>query len=511
MMNLRAVLIGFTSSALVALVGLRSTDDAEFEARLRAAQGFPENQTRLTRGTIGTEHERIPFTMLATSAGRFVMDHGPGLKGDVGFDGERVWGRDYSGRTYDLFGVEYDSELLLNGVIAGNWLGARSLLKFERLRGAPQGEEHVRLFLEGRELDAQIELEADSLRLLRVRYQGGDGESLMEFGDWKTGALGEFAGSLRFSKKGLPIAEVQFDGIELVDDRVADDYRPSLQDRPEFVFDREAAPELKTLVGKTGHTFLRAQLNGRDLGWFAFDTGASHSMISTEVADELELDTIIEVLSGSGSGGTFSFRIGRADSFEVGPVTWKRPVFGITDLRVLGNLFGVKLAGIMGAEMLSQGQWRHDRADSSLAVYPPETDWEDEQVDWIDAIYSAGHFLVSAGFEGHDGMFVVDSGGGGQGVRFDSSAVKEFDLLDGRRTQGVTANGFGGSSRLRGGTVASFAFGTRSWTNLPATFRQPKEAVWEDPYVSGLIGFQMLDPHVVIYDYPGRRLGLLKE
>ena len=504
----RRILVVSVVSISIGLSAARVVQPEDLEARLRAELARATDQTLQLTGTLGTELEQTPFTLVFQSNGRFLADHAEGLKRDMGFDGEHAWGRDHSGRPYELFGNERDTELFFNSVIAGNWFGELLPWELEELASDSSDELHVALRVEGGKLESRVVLDASSLRVRRASVRSGDVEASLVIDEWGQAEFGAFPKRMAFSRKGAKIGEIHFAELGLSSGADAEDFELSFQERPDFSFDLETHPELEVRIGRTGHTFVRALLDGRDLGWFAFDTGASRSVIDRSVADQLEMQDVVLSMVGSGAGGEFAFRIARCETFAVGPVTWRRPLFGVTDLSALSRAFGVELAGVFGSEVLAQAQWEHDRAAAKLAVYPSTATWEGDEVNCIDARYSGGHFLVSASFEGHEGVFVVDSGGGGKGVRFDSEVVERLALLEGRRTSAVTTNGFGGSAQVRLGKIESFGLGQRSWKNLTAIFQPPAKSGWRNPSVAGLIGFQMLDPHVVIYDYLGRRLGL---
>jgi len=481
-MHIRRHLVVPVVALSIGLTAARAVQPEELEARLRAELTRATDQTLQLTGTLGTDLEQSPFTLVFQSNGRFLADHGEGLKRDMGFDGKHAWGRDHSGRPYELFGSERDTELFFNSIIACNWFGELSHWELEELDSGASDELEVALRAEGREFEGRVVLDASSLRVKRARVLSGDVEASIAFHEWGQSELGAYPERMVFSRKGARIGEVRFAEFGRAPSTGAEDFAPSFQARPDFSFDLKAAPELEVRIGQSGHTFVRALLDGRDLGWFAFDTGASHSVLDTSAAAQLEMQDVVLSMVRSGAGGEFGFRIARCESFTVGPVTWRRPLFGVTDLSALSRAFGVELAGVFGSEMLAQAQWEHDRFAAKLTVHPPNASWEGRDVNWIDARYNGGHFMVSAGFEGHEGVFVVDTGGGGRGVRFDSEIVERLALLEGRRTSTVTTRGFGGTAQVRLGKIGSFELGQRTWKNLTARFEPPAETGWRDSW-----------------------------
>src|SRR5205085_6511754 len=71
----------------------------------------------------------------------------------------------------------------------------------------------------------------------------------------------------------------------------------------------------------TGHLFVRPEVNGKDVGWFALDTGSGVGMsVAPGVADRLGLPAVGRVVRG-GAGKPGPAAVRRGESFRLGAVT----------------------------------------------------------------------------------------------------------------------------------------------------------------------------------------------
>ena len=67
-------------------------------------------------------------------------------------------------------------------------------------------------------------------------------------------------------------------------------FLPPVDEGKPIQFDSEAPRVIELKRISSEHTFLRAELNGVDHGWFAFDTGATGTILHSELARKLGLE-----------------------------------------------------------------------------------------------------------------------------------------------------------------------------------------------------------------------------
>lgn len=457
-------------------------------------------------GDFGNELERTPLVIEFDARGRFSADYTRAILEDAAFDGEQVLGRDTAGHVHELHGWQRDKALLMQGLVCGNWRGDLAPWKIEALPGAEGAQElELRLTEGARPFEARVWVDAESRRPRRATYETFGVEYELEFLSWRDGPGGSFPGEVALRSGGREVAAFRFTSQVAVEDGAPLTLVELLN--PDAVFLQDAPRKLEVKMTSSGHTFVRVAIDDAEPAWFAFDTGASGTVLDDRIARELDLDPVAEGVTATGAGGSETFRAWRARELRVGCLRWRAPLLASTDLRPIGRAVGLELAGVLGGDVLSHGVWVHDIQAGELELHPPG-ELELPQVTWIPTRRDQGHLLIRALFEEHVGWFSVDTGGGGGGVVFSSPTTERLGLLEGRATTRHTLGGLGGSVSHRRGKIDTFEFGDRGWRDVPASF---PEAIgtWRDPYVDGLIGIHFLRPFRVVFDYPGRRIGLI--
>jgi len=178
-------------------------------------------------------------------------------------------------------------------------------------------------------------------------------------------------------------------------------------------FDPSLPPEVKAWRSGSGHTVVEPLVNGRSVGYFMLDTGASGVFIESEVADELALPKhgLLQV-SGVAGQSPSSYRL--ADSIQVGPMYMERPRFFVTGLQ--GMVTGLppgappRCAGILGFDIMRRAILElppppQDRTtDYVIRMYDPQLAPEEvlshlagpSEADWLPLQFMSGLPVVAA-------------------------------------------------------------------------------------------------------------------
>lgn len=273
-------------------------------------------------------------------------------------------------------------------------------------------------------------------------------------------------------------------------------------------FDPEVPAALEVRRSPTGHLLVRGLVDGQDLGWFIFDTGAGTNCISTHVAKD-RLEGPLGSIAARGIGGTVPAGFWRAKTLQVGPLTLEDTCLMGLDLSFLSPHFGVEVAGIIGFEFLALCTVEFDARESTIAVHDPARYSLPEGGVWEAAQLYGRHPCVQAAFDGHRGPFKIDTGAAGDTVTMHYDAVRDLALLEGRETRESRAGGVGGNVATREGRFERFELGGHVFEGLEAGFAMEPVGAFADPYVLGNIGGKLLAPFVLVLDYPHRRLGFL--
>jgi hypothetical protein len=250
-------------------------------------------------------------------------------------------------------------------------------------------------------------------------------------------------------------------------------------------------------------------VNGKDVGWFILDSGAGALCIDPKVAEELSLERIGEI-PVVGIGGLVMSPVRRSSTFSVGQVTLQRPVFVTLDLAMIGQAFGVKLAGICGYDLLARSVLEIDASAGLVSVYAPAVS-PSQSATWTKILLDGKHPIVEAKFEGdRKGWFRLDTGANNS-VTFHSEWVRRLDLLKGRETRPDALGGIGGISEARSGIIDWFELGGHKFDKPTVSFSLDDDGPLADPYTVGNIGQVFLRPFRILFDYANERIAFIRK
>jgi predicted aspartyl protease len=249
-------------------------------------------------------------------------------------------------------------------------------------------------------------------------------------------------------------------------------------------------------------------LQGRDAGWFVFDTGAGSTAVDTRVVEKLGLSPIGN-LSIGGVGGVVDGTIFRAGSLTIGPVTLDQPVLVGSDFSEISELLGVRIGGIVGYDVFSRTVVVFDRPRGSIRLRDPAT-FDRPGIDWQRVSLYNRVANVHAVVEGHEGVFTLDTGAGGSLV-LHVPAVRRLGLLEGRATNKTTVHGVGGALPALQGTTEWFELAGHRMTHIRTKFATQPKGAFGDPYTLGNIGGGILDRFTLVLDFSNRRIAFFEK
>jgi hypothetical protein len=282
------------------------------------------------------------------------------------------------------------------------------------------------------------------------------------------------------------------------------------QEAPEpgaATFAPETSGVLECKRASTGHVLVRCSVNGHEPGWFIFDTGAGICVVSTPRVGELGLKDA-GALEAVGVGGAESARMVMADSLAVGPLTLRDHPMLVTDLSFLRPHLGEDITGVIGYGVLARSVVALDLDAPSVTILAPD-DASLAELDW-DPLELIGRVpAVRARFEGHEGLFRLDSGANGH-VTFHQPAVESLGLLEGRTLNEARIGGVGGTVRAKGGELAWFELGGVRTERVPAVFAVEAKGTFAEPDRAGNVGIELLRPFVLHLDYGRSRIAFVR-
>jgi hypothetical protein len=269
-----------------------------------------------------------------------------------------------------------------------------------------------------------------------------------------------------------------------------------------------AAVPITWAMGKLAVT---ASLNGAE-HQFIFDTG-SPTMISRELADQLDLVILGSNTGRDANGRAFTTDIAVVDRLTIGSVTFRAVPVLIADFSVSDPDKCFFDGGVIGSELFPGLVWHIDLSSQSLKI-----------AGRYDDLLAAGIAETTAATRLHDfgyphapifdyaiGAFtdkgLFDTGNSDTVTLFErimsddevQAAIVSKSLRQGRGTHGVSAAGLGKASDLLRFDIDGVALGgTPLGRRRGATRNVPPT----------LIGLGILSDHSVTLDYPGQRLRL---
>lgn len=494
-----------TALCLCAAAGLARAQQSDLLERVRDALGeAPDGIVTLTGDSSLLGDGR--FTTVFDGEGRFRTT----IEGDLslasGYDGRTAWQLDWNAMPRVLELGDVDEALLEAWAISGHWARAQGSVRIEQV-DPPDDDPHLRLTMSGGKLTAIVRIDGESWLPHTIAIERPSGDEIISLADYRPVGGLMVPTAVDVVTPAGPSNTMRVSGLAAAPAPEAV-FEPPLERPADARFDPDAPPLLEVKRVPTGHLLVHPLVNGEDVGWFIFDTGAGSNVLSTAAAEALSIERTGRV-TAQGVGGAVETGFYRVGELTLGPVTLADQAFVGIDLSFLKPYFGVDVAGIVGYDLLARCVVEFDAVAPAIAIHDPQRYQAPDGTEWERLMLPGRIPAAVARFEGHEQPFRLDTGAAGDTVAFHAPAVEEFDLLAGRRTTPGVAGGVGGTVEVREGEVASFTLGGRTFENLRARFATEGKGALADPYTAGNIGGLVLGNFKIVFDYPHRRIGFI--
>lgn len=483
-----------------------SVSDADVEtllARLRrptdgsgAWQAEGTGRVLLARGTA---------RMLGDDEGRFRMEVESPVRYARVHDGKTTTIHYPWGTVIDVGGREEEMTLVTTWVINGYWLSPDAPLVIAAGEAGRKGDV-VALEVRHRDGHQPFEVRVDTKRNVpvSVRTAGGVPISVFEMDDHHIVNGRPVAGILRVTKSGAAQIELKFD--EPTPITPGEDAWSRPEPTARATYDRKAAARLDVRNDGRGFLFVRPAINGKQLGWFLFDTGAPATILGQAAVKRLGLGSVGRTES-SGVGGAADVGIHTVDSIRVGPLRVGPAVLASMDVLRLGWR-DIPIEGILGCDTIGQAVVEYDVRAGSIVFHDPATYELPAKASWQRIRLNEGKPVVSLRFEEREAEFLVDTAAGGS-FSIGKQVVDRFELLKGRDTQSATSSGVGGSVGMRWGKVRWLEFGGKRFENVSTQFAVANQGSYAQPYPDGIVGIDLIDDFRVVFDLAHKRMAFL--
>jgi predicted aspartyl protease len=252
-------------------------------------------------------------------------------------------------------------------------------------------------------------------------------------------------------------------------------------------------------------------VDGRGPYSFVMDTGATTTVVSTELADALALPRG-EKQDGRGAAGKMTLVESRLPSLTVGHQTLDSLPVSVTDLSFLGRAMGEQVDGALGHSFLRHFVMTLDYATNALTLRRPVGDLEralDEREIAFRYANAEDPLVVVPIFVNEKGPydFALDTGASRTVISLELAA--EFGLAAEKISQMTAGGGNGTVSRVQ---LSSLAIGSARQENLAAAasdFLTQLSAELRSK-LHGIVGYDFLRHYRVTLDYPRKGLTLVE-
>ena len=255
---------------------------------------------------------------------------------------------------------------------------------------------------------------------------------------------------------------------------------------------------------------LSVHVNNRGPFDFVLDTGAGTSLLSTDLAKQLELK-IVGSKEGQSAGGKVAVSLAKVDSLAVGETKLDDVDVGIVDLSPIGKTIGAKIDGDLGYNFLKHFRVTINYRDCELCLEDPRrvesfVRGAQSEISIRLANPAKPLILVDVYANGRGPFqFAIDTG------TSTTAIAPELAKQLGVETSPVGAGTTGGAPvDFHAGSLQSFQVGGARIDNMAVVvadfFKMLNAAVGAE--LDGIVGYNFLRNYKVVIDYPGETLTL---
>jgi predicted aspartyl protease len=243
---------------------------------------------------------------------------------------------------------------------------------------------------------------------------------------------------------------------------------------------------------------------------FILDTGAGTSLLSSDLAKQLEVK-IVGSKEGQSAGGKVSVSLAKVDSFAVGETKLDDVDVGIVDLSNIGTTIGARIDGDLGYNFLRHFRVTINYRDCELQLEDPkrvESFARGRQTEVPIRLANPAKPLIIVDVHANGRgpfQFAIDTG------TSTTAITPELAKQLGVETSPVGAGTTGGAPvDFHAGSLRSFQLGGAKIDNMAVVvadfFTMLNAAIGAK--LDGIVGYNFLSNYKVVIDYPGESLAL---
>ena len=255
---------------------------------------------------------------------------------------------------------------------------------------------------------------------------------------------------------------------------------------------------------------LPIHVNDRGPFDFILDTGAGTSLVSIDLARELNLKTIGSK-HGQTAGGKVAVSLAKVDSIRAGEIKLENVDVGIVDLSQIGGSVGAKIDGDLGYNFLKHFRVTIDYRDLVLRLDDPkriESFVRGAQTEVPVRLANPAKplLLVDVHANGRGPFqFAIDTGTSTTTIA--PELVQQLNIRTSPAGIGTTG---GGAIDFSAGSLESFHLGGAKIDNLQIVIADffPMLSAAVGAKLDGIVGYNFLRHYKVVIDYPNETFTL---
>lgn len=487
----------------------------EIMQQVRKATGFSVNRLPATglqilgKGTYAGMPAR--YEVLFNRDGHFAQSVTSRINTGIGFDGKQAWVRDLAGEQRIQELTDRRNTIFTGLLITQLWIdpgsGMQYSLPADSLKDGVYSLQftHVPTQMKGTiRIDQKTWLPSDCTITVEGRQMTTKWNGVVEFQGMK------FPQHMQALSSNEGVEAVTIKSIQPAPTFVRNPYAALDVVPGDTVFDNTVPAELEVKRAKTGHLLVKPKVNGKHVGWFIFDSGAGANVLANSVIKELQLEQFGE-LPAVGIGGSVKTHFSKPETLTIGRATIKEPLVIGLDLAFLDIPMGEHIAGIVGYGTFHRCIVEMDMDKNTIALFDPK-DYDQSRVNnrWQKLYQTARVSCVEAEFEGHKGIFKLDTGAAGSTVALHAPIVEKLKLLENRETSDTMSGGVGGMVKAKKGKLKYFQLADEKFENVEATFATVNKGAFNSADTMGNIGGDLLKPFKLVFDYQNKRIAFVR-
>jgi hypothetical protein len=259
--------------------------------------------------------------------------------------------------------------------------------------------------------------------------------------------------------------------------------------------------------------FLDVRINGAGPFKMILDSNSSSLTVSSEVARQLHLPLLNPTPCGGAGVGQQTCFDTHLDSATIGGIATQSDDASVTPISAIAQAIGFRqLDGVLGVHFFEEHVLKFDYQKHRLFIYPSVADFSAQGlVVTLSPDHDYPEFLgAQATVDGRPGFFALDTGDRSNLTIFqpfaDASHIRDAYP---KFVTAVTGQGINGPIHADVLRLNRFELSGAVFEDFPARFPPPQD--FSSTKMSGSIGNGLLKAFNFFFDYPHRRLILLKQ